>query len=239
MSDSTKKKETAPAKEEEVSVNTIDQESIKALIAQAVAAALSEQKKESDAKIAELEEKLKAKEDSKSPTVTYHIPTTDVTLVYLSDAPGIINKVPGVDLRCGYYGEEFTLSRQQFDAIVGTYRSWFERGILAVSRDNIDVAAKKGLKTQDEYYLKASTLKRLGTMPVDELKKVWKNCSNDNERMSIVTYYKRKFIEGKEPGFRETERVLAMNALTGQGLKREAIEISGASLKISPTDFMD
>jgi hypothetical protein len=55
--------------------------------------------------------------------------------------------------------------------------------------------------------------------------------------MSIVTYYKRKFIEGKEPGFRESERVLLMNTLTKQGLKREAIEISGASLKIGATDF--
>lgn len=238
MSDSTKKKETAPV-QEEGSVNNIDKDSIKAIVAQAVAAALAEQKKESDAKIAELERRLKEKEEEKSAPFAYKIPTTDVTLVYLSDAPGIINKVPGVNLHCGYYGEEFTLSRQQFDAIVGTYRDWFNRGILAVSRDNIDVAAKKGLKTQDEYYLQASILKRLGTMPVEELKKVWKNCSNDNERMSIVTYYKRKFIEGKEPGFRETERVLAMNALTGQGLKREAIEISGASLKISPTDFMD
>lgn len=212
---------------------------IQQIVAQAVAAALASQKKESDEKIAELERKLEEKDAVKASTpIQVNVPGSgDVTLVYLSDSPGVINKVPNLELRCGTYGEEFTLPRAQFDQLVGLYRPWFDRGILAVSRDNIDVAAKKGLRTQDEYALKPSQLKRIGTMPIPELRKLWDSCVNDNERLCIVTYYKRKFIEGKEPGFREAERVLLMNTLTKQGLKREAIEISGASLKIGPSDF--
>lgn len=253
MASSSKKKDTAAESEEAVTEEQgetsvaepaegkaaeggiqLSEEMLNALIAKAVNTALTKQKQESDARIADLEKELG--EAKKAQPAGFN---GDVTLVYLSDSPGILNKVPGLSLRCGCYGEEFTLSRHQFDAVVGQYRDWFKEGILAVSRDNIDVAAKKGLKTQDEYYLKPSQLQRLGTMPVSELEKVWRECKNDNERLCIVTYYKRKFIEGKEPGYHETGRVLAMNTLTQQGLKREALEISGASLKITPTDFMD
>ena len=220
----------APSAEQPLTV-----ESIQAMINQAVSAAIADQKavnEQKDQKIAELEKRLAEKDERAS----MNFGNGDVCIVYLSDSPGVINK-GGLDLRCGTYGEEFTLSRYQFDQLVGHYRSWFDKGILAVSRNNIDVAARKGLRTQDEFALKPSQLKRIGTMPVSELRKLWNDCVNDNERMSIVTYYKRKFIEGKEPGFRESERVLLMNTLTKQGLKREAIEISGASLKIGATDF--
>ena len=226
-----------PVLEEKKESPSVSMDDIKAMIASAVKDAVAATKAENEAQIAALKEEL---EEAKAKAAAPHAanPYGDVTLVYLSDSPGIIDKVPGISLACNYFGEEFTVSRQQFDSIVGRYRKWFDMGILAVSRDNIDVAAKKGLKTQDEYTLKASLLERLGTMPVEELKKLWKNCKNDNERLCIVTFYKRKFIEGKEPGYHETERVLALNALTQQGLKREALEISGASLKISPTDFL-
>ena len=243
MSSSSKKKETV-AETEELSVDenlettgthtiTVSEDMLNALIAKAVAEALGAQKKESETRVAELERELAEAKSAKASSAS-----DDVTLVYLSDSPGIINRVPGITLRCTHYGEEFTLPRYQFDQIVGEYRNWFNEGILAVSRDNVDVAAKKGLKTQDEYALKPAVLQRIGTMPIEELKKLWAACVNENERLSIIFYYKRKFIEGKEPGFRETERVLAMNALTNQGFQREALEISGAPSKIGPRDFM-
>lgn len=243
MSTPNKKKPVAPAPEAEAVEETVETKEpasdLEALVARAVAAALAEQKKESDKKIAELERRLEEKSASASAMPAHPTSTGlgDVTVVYLSDSPGVINRVPNLELRCGTYGEEFTLPRAQFDQLVGLYRPWFNKGILAVSRDNIDVAARKGLRTQDEFSLKPSQLKRIGVMPIPELRKLWDSCVNDNERMCIVTYYKRKFIEGKEPGYREAERVLLMNTLTKQGLKREAIEISGASLKIGPTDF--
>ena len=239
-----KKKPVSPAPEAEVPEEATEEpiegtEGLEVLIAKAVAAALAAQKKDSDERIAELERRLEEKESRMSamPVHPASAGSGDVTVVYLSDAPGVINRVPNLELRCGTYGEEFTLPRAQFDQLVGLYRPWFDKGILAVSRDNLDVAARKGLRTQDEFALKPSQLKRIGTMPIPELRALWDSCVNDNERLCIVMYYKRKFIEGKEPGFREAERVLLMNTLTKQGLKREAIEISGASLKIGPTDF--
>lgn len=210
---------------------------VKALIQGAVADAVKAERKESDKRIAELEAQLEAAKAAKAAPA----PTANdsVSIVYLCDYDGVINRVPNINLVFHSYGDTVTVSRSQFDAIVGEYRRWFDQGILAVHHRNIDVAAEKGLKTEDEYALSPSVLARIGTMPVEDLKKLWEACKSDTERLSIVSYYKRKFIEGKEPGFRETARVVMMNALTEQGLKREAVEISGASLKIAPTDFMN
>lgn len=210
---------------------------IKALVQNAVADAVKVEREESNKKIKELEEQLAAEKALKvAPTPAA---TDSVSIVYLCDYDGVINRVPGLNLVFHSYGDTVTVSRTQFDAIVGEYRRWFDNGILAVHHRNIEVAAEKGLRTEDEYALSPKLLSRIGTMPVEELKKLWNNCKSDTERLSIVSYYKRKFIEGKEPGFRDTDRVVMMNALTGQGLKREAVEISGASLKIMPTDFMN
>lgn len=192
------------------------------------------------AEIFRLKEELKkAKEEKVEATAAPAAPANaqEVTIVYLSDNPGVINRVPNLELECSYYGETFTLPRYQFDALVGKYRHWFQQGILAVSRDNLDVAATKGLPTEDEFYLKPSMLAKMGKMSVNELRQMWDKCVNDNERLSIVFYFKRKFIEGKDPAFRDPEKVLLLNQLTNQGLKREALEISGASLKISQTNF--
>lgn len=210
---------------------------IKALVQNAVADAVKVEREESNKKIKELEEQLAAEKALKAAPAP--AATDSVSIVYLCDYDGVINRVPGLNLVFHSYGDTVTVSRTQFDAIVGEYRRWFDNGILAVHHRNVEVAAEKGLRTEDEYALSPKLLSRIGTMPVEELKKLWNNCKSDTERLSIVSYYKRKFIEGKEPGFRDTERVVTMNALTGQGLKREAVEISGASLKIMPTDFMN
>lgn len=210
---------------------------IKAFVQNAVAEAVKAEREESNKKIKELEEQLAAEKALKAAPAP--AATDSVSIVYLCDYDGVINRVPGLNLVFHSYGDTVTVSRTQFDAIVGEYRRWFDNGILAVHHRNIEVAAEKGLRTEDEYALSPKLLSRIGTMPVEELKKLWNNCKSDTERLSIVSYYKRKFIEGKEPGFRDTERVVTMNALTGQGLKREAVEISGASLKIMPTDFMN
>jgi hypothetical protein len=193
-------------------------EDIKALVQNAVADAVKAEREENGKKIAELEEQLKAEKALKAAPAPAS--TDSVSIVYLCDYDGVINRVPGLNLVFHSYGDTVTVSRTQFDAIVGEYRRWFDR-------------------TEDEYALSPKLLSRIGTMPVEELKKLWYDCKSDTERLSIVSYYKRKFIEGKEPGFRDTDRVVMMNALTGQGLKREAVEISGASLKIAPTDFMN
>ncbi len=156
----------------------------------------------------------------------------DVTVVYCSDSLGCA-KAGGVELNFTRYGEEFIISRTQFDQLVGKYRSWFDKGILAVSYKNVDVAAAKGLKTDKELGLSPDTLFSIGDMSSAQLENLWNSMKNKSQKESIVLYFKRKFIEG-DPKFVNREKVDLMNRLTEGGFIREQDEISGR-YKISPT----
>ena len=74
--------------------------------------------------------------------------TSDVTLVYASTSPGyLFVEGSGLSLHCTKYGETFSLSRSQLDALVGKYRAWFDQGILALADKDAAIAAEKGVYT--------------------------------------------------------------------------------------------
>lgn len=198
-------------------------------------------KAELEAKIAELEAKLKAAEESSSATAaaktesaTYAYPSNEVTLVYLSDSRGYA-RISNMELHFNQYGEEFVLSRSQFDELVGKYRSWFNRGVLAVSYKNVDVAAAKGLRTDKEYSLTFKLLDSIGKMGLSQLEKLWNDTATQEHRESIVTFVKRKFIEG-DPDYRDRSKIDLLNRLTDGGFAREQDELSG-QYKIRPTEM--
>jgi len=159
------------------------------------------------------------------PNIVVTAPNTDVDLVYLSDSLGVVT-VNNLTLNCTRYGEKFRITRTDFDAIVGKYRNWFDRGILAISADNIDVAAAKGIKTDKEYSVTAEKLSKMGKMTTKALEDLWESTISDSEKLSIVTYFKRKFIENDDEGFRDREKIDLMNRLTNGGFEREAVELS-------------
>jgi len=158
-------------------------------------------------------------------SVTVVAPSTDVSIVYCSDSLGYA-KISNMELHFNKYGEEFVLSRVQFDELVGKYRTWFDKGILAVSFRNVDVAAAKGLKTDKEYALDAKKLNGIGKMTAAQLKGLWESLDNVTERQSVISFYKRKFIEG-EAGFEDREKIDYLNRVTDGAFRREQDEISG------------
>jgi hypothetical protein len=62
-------------------------------------------------------------------------------------------EISTMKLHFNRYGDTYTLNRSQFDELVGKYRHWFDRGVLAVASMNADVALEKGLPLQTEYGL--------------------------------------------------------------------------------------
>jgi len=152
-------------------------------------------------------------------------PTTDVTLVYLDDCPGLI-QCGDISIRATKMGEEFVLSRTQFDIVVGKYRHWFEKGILAVGDDSYEIAVRKGLKTASEYNFTSDELERLGSMTGAEIKKFWKGLKTQGHREAVVCYFKKHFIEDT-PGFRDRERLDVLDSLTGGAFDRERSELLG------------
>lgn len=165
-------------------------------------------------------------------------PNTDVVLVYCSDSMGHLNTAH-VDLTFNCWGEQFTVSRSQFDEIVGKYRHWFDQGILAVCGDTeegIRIAAAKGIKTHTEFYLDAKKLESIGKMSVAQIEDLWNKTTPLSHKQSIVTFVKRKFIE-KDPGYYNREKIDLFNRLTDGAFTREQDELSGR-IKIEPTNMM-
>lgn len=168
---------------------------------------------------------------------TYPAITSDVTLVYASTSPGyLFVEGSGLSLHCTKYGETFSLSRSQLDALVGKYRAWFDQGILALADKDAAIAAEKGVYTFTQLKLGADTLNRLGRMTASELETLWESLSMDSQKESLVLFYKQKFIEGAA-GYNDRSKIDMLNRLTNNGFSREAIEASGMDLKLRPIDL--
>lgn len=174
---------------------------------------------------------------AQTPVVNVIAPSTDVVLVYCSDSMGYL-KTAHVELRFNRWGEEFTLTRSQFDEVVGSYRSWFDQGILTVSGDTeegIKLAAAKGIKTSREVYLDAHKLESIGTMSLNKVEDLWNSCPMEEQKNSIVTFIKRKFIEG-DKAYMTRGLIDLMNRLTDGGFRREQDELDGR-LVYEPLQF--
>ncbi len=168
-----------------------------------------------------------------TPVVNVTVPTSDVTLVYLSNSEGYLKTI-STELYMNSYGEEFTLSKSQFDEVAGKYRRWFERGILAVSHKNMDVAIAKGLPTDADTVLTRDKLNSIGTMSVGEIEDLW-NASTLNQKHCIAAHVKRRFIEG-DGHYANREKIDLFNRLTDGSFRREQDELSGR-YTINPTEM--
>nr|DAQ20999.1 MAG TPA: hypothetical protein [Caudoviricetes sp.] len=162
--------------------------------------------------------------------------SSEVTLVYLSESLGVVS-IDGLTLNCSRYGEQFQVSRIQFDQIVGKYRKWFDDGILAVGDNCVDVAAAKDIKTESEYVLNAKILNSIGKMTASELSKLWDKLTTPEERNSVVLHVKHKLIEGN-PVYKDREKIDLLNRLTNGGFTREQIELSGMNTKYQPQSLI-
>lgn len=152
------------------------------------------------------------------------MPTTDVTLVHLSNSMGYI-KTTNTEIHMNVYGEEFTLSKSQFDEVAGKYRHWFERGVLAVSYKNMDVAVAKGLPTDVDLALTKEKLNSVGSMSVSEIEDLW-NSITLNQKHCLAAHVKRKIIDG-DSAYKDRAKIDLFNRLTNGAFRREQDEASG------------
>lgn len=195
-------------------------------------------KAEMEAYIAELEAQLQNQknisygetEEDETPHPQYTRPLKEktddsVTLVYCSDSLGFA-KISNMEFNFNRYGEQFKVPRYQFDELVGKYRRWFDEGILAVAPEDYEVAAAKGISTTDEFVLSYKVLSSIGTMSVSAIEELWNNTTKPEHRRSIITFVKKKFIEG-DPKYRNREKIDLFNRLTNNGFVREQDELSG------------
>lgn len=177
-----------------------------------------------DAPVVSTVQTVGATATASTPIINLTMPTTDVTLVYLSNSMGYIKTI-NTELHMNVYGEEFTLSKSQFDEVAGKYRRWFEKGILAVSYKNMDVAIAKGLPTDVDLALTKEKLNAVGRMSTSEIEDLW-NSITLNQKHCLAAHVKRKIIDG-DPDYTDRAKVDLLNRLTNGAFRREQDEASG------------
>ena len=74
-------------------------------------------------------------------------------------------------------------------------------------------------------------------MSVEQIEKLWDRVKLESLRMSIVIYYKERFLAG-EAGYRDRARIDCLNRLTNGGFDSEAISVGGRQVKLQPIDLV-
>lgn len=151
----------------------------------------------------------------------------EVIIVHLFDnAPGITTHIQlsnySIDMVA--FGETRTLTVQQFEELVGKYRSWFDRGIIAVGAGSEYYAKRNNLKLASESLISSDFIRRLGTLPMSDVQDIYEKVC-DGQKDFIVSYWKRKFIE-KAPEFRDLRKLQILNGFTDNAFEYEILELT-------------
>ena len=151
----------------------------------------------------------------------------EVVIVHLFDnAPGITTHIDlsNYSIDMAAFGETRTLTVQQFEELVGKYRSWFDRGIIAVGAGSEYYAKRNNLKMASESLINSDFIRKLGTMPMSDVQDIYEKVC-DGQKDFIVSYWKRKFIE-KAPEFRDLRKLQILNGFTNNSFEYEILELT-------------
>lgn len=151
----------------------------------------------------------------------------EVVIVHLFDnAPGITTHIDlsNYSIDMAAFGETRTLTVQQFEELVGKYRSWFDRGIIAVGAGSEYYAKRNNLKMASESLINSDFIRKLGTMPMSDVQDIYEKVC-DGQKDFIVSYWKRKFIE-KAPDFRDLRKLQILNGFTNNSFEYEILELT-------------
>lgn len=151
----------------------------------------------------------------------------EVVIVHLFDnAPGITTHIDlsNYSIDMAAFGETRTLTVQQFEELVGKYRSWFDRGIIAVGAGSEYYAKRNNLKMASESLINSDFIRKLGTMPMSDVQDIYEKVC-DGQKDFIVSYWKRKFIE-KVPEFRDLRKLQILNGFTNNSFEYEILELT-------------
>lgn len=113
-------------------------------------------------------------------------------------------------------GELVTFNIGDFEELVGRYRSFFDRGILAVDAGDIDYAQLYDLPIYDARMKKqynSKVLKDVVNYNYDQLQEFFKNLSENNKR-AFLSFWLGKVYD-REEGYYNEEKMRWLNNFSG------------------------
>lgn len=143
----------------------------------------------------------------------------EVTIVHTFQcAPGLRTHIELSNMTIDFrdFGEERTLPRMYFEELIGKYRSWFEKGILAPGPEAGDIAKLYNLKVSTQIGFSADTLKKLSGLSVYELETLFTKL-NPTHREVILEIFRRGCLE-KNPAYKDIHKLEMLNRVSGGAL---------------------
>lgn len=185
------------------------------------------------AQIAELTRLVKESNEEKA-KLQSSVPFGDkIKIVHLMEmAPGLTTRIDLSNLVVvmSKMGEERVLTVQQFEELVGKYRSWFREGILAVSSESEAYARHYGLETDKGLPVKSDFMSKLGDMSMAQLEDIYPRLPHGIQD-SILGMWQRKCRAG-EAKFADIRKLETLNRLS-DGVLTQLIEEENAKRRQS------
>lgn len=125
------------------------------------------------------------------------------------------------------FGEERSLTIQQFEELLAKHRSWFTKGLLCVAAGYEDVAKKYGVATINDCPIDKTFIKTLGDVPMDKIEEVYAKLP-EYGKDNLVSYWLRCAYDG-DMRFRDIRRVKTFNDATGGKLENLLVELNKKS----------
>lgn len=122
------------------------------------------------------------------------------------------------------FGEERSLTIQQFEELLAKHRSWFTKGLLCVAAGYEDVARKYGVATINDCPIDKTFIKTLGDVPMDKIEEVYAKLP-EYGKDNLVSYWLRCAYDG-DMRFRDIRRVKTFNDATGGKLENLLVELN-------------
>lgn len=122
------------------------------------------------------------------------------------------------------FGEERSLTIQQFEELLAKHRSWFTKGLLCVAAGYEDVAKKYGVATINDCPIDKTFIKTLGDVPMDKIEEVYAKLP-EYGKDNLVSYWLRCAYDG-DMRFRDIRRVKTFNDATGGKLENLLVELN-------------
>lgn len=184
---------------------------------------LKEQIKQQNAQIALL---LQMMQQTQSNTTNMTSYGQTVKIIHLVQrAPGLTTyiQLSNLVITMSDFGEERTLNLQQFEELIGKYRSWFNTGMISVAAGYEDVASTYGLKTAKDYPIDSSFIKDLGTMDMQTLEDVFPKLPQSGKDF-IVSYWNRKAM-AKDPAFCNIRKLETLDRISDGGCQQVLVDL--------------
>jgi hypothetical protein len=153
----------------------------------------------------------------------------------MSDRMKTYIKISDVDWNLSKLGESRTLTKAQFEDLIGKYRHFFEKGILALDMKHSELAEQENLPCYDiksGKFLTGNVLKQLPSMEMKQVEKIFAELSESGKKM-FLSYWLNKCYN-KENGFYDRYKMDTLNSISKTSIFDYMIkEIDSASEKLN------